>query len=441
MRYCVKYRLLACLRVKLHSEAGEEMMELILDRESLIDANRYFMLGGKRIQDLVSLNSTIKGDGEVTRLMSDTHSLFFHTAEDVSVAAGKWREAGAALGEKQAGVAALIVISGLGHMMAAYRDRKIPDDILRDSLREMTIWMDDYEDRTGQTGLSNVEWLLHTLRGTLFRLGRFQFFRRTFDWKVSVAVRKADRLPAAFFTEPEKIRGDGQVDGTNGIHDCDHAWTTRFGLSEHGISGTPLHPGGHAMHKDVLLPDDSWSLAVKPGDGMLDIHIPKDGRMEFQDSRDSILAAMDFFNRHFPDKPYRIIHLCTWFLDAQLQKILSPESNIVRFQREFYLFPVLASHLACYERVFGDSGADIASAPEDTSLRKAVKSFVLAGNRMRYNAGFILPDDMVHFGEARYQTLSAAMLDGMESVEAHCAEESRGAHDSEETGGANNEFD
>ncbi len=404
-------------------------MELILDRESLTEANRYFMLGGKRLQDLISLGDAIKGDDAVTRLMADMHCRFFHTDEDAAAVANQWQESGAFLGEKQAGVGALLVFSGLEHMMSVYRDRHIPDDILRDSLKEMNIWMDYCEERTGQTGLSNVEWLLHTLRGILFRLGRFQFFNRPFSSNVCVAVRNADRLPLAFFTESENLRGDGQVDGTNDIHDRENGWKSAYELTDAGIEGTPLHPGGYAVQKEVRLPASSWSLAVKPGDNMLDIHIPKDGRMGFQESRDSILAAMNFFSLYFPDKPYRIIHLCTWFLDAQLQKILPPESNIVLFQREFYLFPVLASHEACYERVFGDSGIDIANAPEDTSLRRAVKTFVMAGNPMRYNAGFILPEDMAHFGEARYQTLPAAMLDGMESADGPYSVESEGKTD------------
>ncbi len=391
-------------------------MEHILDLESLTEANRFFMLSGKRLQDLISLSEGMKGDETVSLLMDEMHGLFFHTADNAASTAARWREAGSALAERQAGVAALLAFSGLDHMMAVYRDRRIPDGFLRDSLRDMTIWMDDYEERTGQTGLSNVEWLLHTLRGILFRLGRFQFFHRPFNWKVAVVVRNEDRLPLAFFTEPVNLRSDGQVDGTNDIHDKECGWKSRYERTEAGIAGTPLHPGGYAVKREVLLPGESWTLAVKSGDGMLDIHIPKDGKMEFKDSRDSILAAMDFFNRFFPDKPYRIIHLCTWFLDAQFQKILYPESNIVRFQREFYLFPVKATHIGCYDRVFGDGGIDISSAPEDTTLRKAVKSFVMAGNNMRYNAGFILPEDMAHFGEARYQTLSAAMLDEMVSA-------------------------
>lgn len=143
----------------------------------------------------------------------------------------------------------------------------------------------------------------------------------------------------------------------------------------------------------------------------LDIHIPKDGKMELSQCQASLNAAAAFFPKHFPEKPFRLFTLCTWFVDAQLQCLLPKNSNIVRLQKEFYLLPVLSNERPAYERVFGSSTIDMAGAPDDTTLRKAIKQFVLAGGRMRYNAGFILPEDLGLFGGEHYQTASASFIE------------------------------
>lgn len=388
-------------------------MERVLDTDRIVRANDCFRINDCRMRDLLSLCKRVEADESLQALAGEFHSLFFHTGTETSEAAQRLKEATVALGDAQAGFAALIIMSGLDHMADAYAQRGIPKPVLVDSLRDTTIWMDHYEERTGGTGLDEVGWVLNSLRGILFRLGRFQFFNRPYESKACIARRRSDGMPIAFFMRQETLRGDGQVDGTNGIFDEEGCWTSEFEITDKEISGNPLHPGGYAVRKELRLPLGEWELAVQPGGRMLDIHIPKDGKMEFEQCRDSILEAMRFFSKYFPEKPYQVIHLCTWFLDAQLQMLLQAESNIVRFQREFYLTPVLATDIGCYERVFGSGDYDIAKAPEDTSLRRAIKRFVLAGNRMRYNTGLILPEDMKRYGEAQYQTRAAKALEGM----------------------------
>jgi hypothetical protein len=264
--------------------------------------------------------------------------------------------------------------------------------------------MDEYEALTGVTGLGEACWLAQTLRGVLFRIGRFQFFNATFQEPIAVAERRGGGSPAAFFTVPLRMRGDGQADGANGVTDEEHGWFTSFRANDAEIAGTPVHPGGYALNRELRLQACERELTVRPGVNMLDIHIPKDGKMDLDACRDSMLGALRFFETYFPEKPVSVIHLCTWFLDPQLQRLLPPVSNIARFQREFYLLPVPgADDRMCLERVFGSADINIADAPEDSSLRRAIKQFMLGGGRMRESRGLILPRDLKNFGNAQYQ--------------------------------------
>jgi hypothetical protein len=70
---------------------------------------------------------------------------------------------------------------------------------------------------------------------------------------------------------------------------------------------------------------------------------------------------------------------------------MPPDSNIVRFQREFYLYPHPGSPDFLWSYVFGEKYKDVAAAPRDTALRSAVLDWLEAGNEL-----FDLPGVMLH---------------------------------------------
>ncbi len=92
------------------------------------------------------------------------------------------------------------------------------------------------------------------------------------------------------------------------------------------------------------------------------------------DCRDSLRQAFQFFARYFPERPFQASACHTWFFTPQLQQIAPAESNIVRFQREFYLLPYKGSLAFLWFYVFGEGVQvnDRASAPNQTSLQRAV---------------------------------------------------------------------
>jgi hypothetical protein len=78
----------------------------------------------------------------------------------------------------------------------------------------------------------------------------------------------------------------------------------------------------------------------------------------------------------------------------QLQQILPPESNIVRFQREFYLYPHPGSPKFLWNFVFGEKYPDVTTAPRDTELRNSVLDWLEQDNEL-----FDLPGVMLHTPE------------------------------------------
>lgn len=70
---------------------------------------------------------------------------------------------------------------------------------------------------------------------------------------------------------------------------------------------------------------------IKKSDGTLDVHIPADGRLDPDECRHSFSAAIEFYEKYFPEVQYTYFNCHSWLLDDTLKKYLPPESNIIKF--------------------------------------------------------------------------------------------------------------
>jgi len=300
-------------------------------------------------------------------------------------------------------IPALVLLAGVPRIKAIHARRNIPAAITRDSLADIEIWIQTYRRQQGEWGFSNMAWLSHAFAGRIFRLGRLQFIHKPFAGPVHAFIHKINGRVLALSASNVKIRSDGFVDGTNDVFDP-QAFTPVFTRTHDSVSGHPIHPLGWVLPKPITLALADWSPALAPGDPILDIHIPESGPMDLDLCGESIRQALDFFPRYFPEAaPAVALHCCTWFFDFQYQKILPPTSNMVRFQREFYLFPVVSQDRDVFCRVFGAPPDDLTTAPRNTTLQRAILDFTLAGNRLRSAGGFLLVPGL-KWGSARYQS-------------------------------------
>ena len=121
--------------------------------------------------------------------------------------------------------------------------------------------------------------------------------------------------------------------------------------------------------------------------------------------KDAFAQARRFFPRIFPAGHFRGFLCVSWLLDPVFPEILKPESNIVKFQREFYCFPVPDAHSEAVWRVFGTETIDLKTTPRDNSVRRAMAAHLDKGGAFKDGGGFILNDEIARYGEAPYRTI------------------------------------
>jgi hypothetical protein len=290
----------------------------------------------------------------------------------------------------------------LAHMAAIpaleqhYLRLGIDVQIMLDTLRDIPFYLNQSSDVHGYWRFDQFMWIWRHLSGELFRLGRLQFMLQPFGQRVTALRRSADGK-VLLLADPERVlRGDGNALGAGQSEEADAAgggndpWNPVYEENEAGWRGNPVSPYGSVLREPICLARGEWQAALQHGDTILDLHIPRGQSLTTEECRDSFRQAFDFFQHYYPERPFKGVYCHTWFFTPQLQSLLPPSSSIVRFQREFYLFPYPGGPGFLWNFVFGEKYPDRATAPRDTSLRRAVIDWLEAGKPLFDLCGVML---------------------------------------------------
>jgi len=146
----------------------------------------------------------------------------------------------------------------------------------------------------------------------------------------------------------------------------------------------------------VHLPATEWQQVLARDDPALYMHFPGGSPLTHSLCGRSFESAMEFFPRHFPERPYKCFCSESWVLDSQLQELLSPTSNMVRLQREMYLLPYATHDEQLVDVILGGMPEDPSKAPRDTALQRALLDHIARGGRFHTSAGagFLLREDL-----------------------------------------------
>ena len=125
--------------------------------------------------------------------------------------------------------------------------------------------------------------------------------------------------------------------------------------------------------------------SLKKGDKVVNVHIPRTLTPLDKESRDDAYAqAAEFFRNMTDGAP--IAFVCSsWLLYPEAEKILPAHSNIRGFMADYDIIRSKTNGEGEYGdmwRLFDmDFTGDLNDYPEDSSLRRAYKKFLLDGNR------------------------------------------------------------
>jgi len=359
---------------------------------------------------------------EIARQTADEPALLnvFRAAYEQTALRGEWyREpedlhidplAAERLGQRVSLFYLLVYLAALPCAEQMYRRRGIDTAIFDATMIDFRLWLLDAYEAHGEWRFEQFHWLWHHLSGELFRLGRLQFRIGEFEDGVTVLGRKQaaagdggagrrgnQAVPeVVLLADPDvPLREDGYAHGAGDLPPAGEPWRPVLEAGPDGWLGHVISPFGKAQRQPAFFPTAEWEVILRRGDPVLDMHIPRGGGFSPEACRDSLTRAFEFFARFEPERPFKAAYCHTWFFSPQLQQILPPESNIVSFQREFYLYPYAGKLAFLWAYVFGQKYPTPAGAPRDTRLRRSALEWLENGGEI-----FDLPGLMFHGPEA-----------------------------------------
>jgi len=282
-------------------------------------------------------------------------------------------------------------------MQEFHRGRGIPPDIVCATVLNLKWHLEegDYQEDHGRWGITPriLGWLLRHWRGSLYRLGRLHLAFGKSRAMLRAFRHRGEGTVVALSEEGIRYRSDGQVDGAGGVTDESGAWTSTFSATDREVVGHPIDPTGCAMQRPIRLRAEEWQQELAPDDPIVEIHIPGGSPMAHEECGESFRMALTFFPKHFPENPFVAFTCNSWILDAQFEKLLPPTSNLVRFQKEMYLFPIKGGTEGTLKTVFGRKMTDISRAPRKTTMQRAFARHIESGGHFRAGGCFLLPKD------------------------------------------------
>ncbi len=301
---------------------------------------------------------------------------------------------------------ALLALYAIPTRRAAFAAAGLPEDSADNAVKDVFIWMDHFYRNCKLAGLSGriISWDASVLNGVPLTLGRMQYILKKFHDPLYVYRNTATGQVLA-------LAGEGSVFDRNGFANAEdlpadsQPWTAHFTENADSVTGNPIYPCGRAGKEPVTLDLAQWKLQFKQGDWTLDTHIPEGPDLKLEDCRESMARALAFFREKNPDKEIKSFSCLSWLLDTQYEKLLKPGSRIVAWMQQYYLFPIPESGADALWRIFGENGMKngLENAPRNTSMQKSIAAFLEQGGKLRSGGGFILPDDLQHYGEAPYR--------------------------------------
>ena len=355
---------------------------------------------------LLAVAATVRKNPAAERLAWHCHWLLF--ADEAKCGNDLWLPA---VEGKAGGLfPALVLLSGYPHVRSIHSRHHIDGEITVDTLSEFERCIG--RDASGQWGMSATSWLRHHFAGTVFRIGRLVYQFHPFSHPFRVYRSRLDNRIVMLAESGCQFRSDGQFASADDGEGSGPLWSSRLRRTPDGACGHPVDAKrGSVLRDEVVLPAAGWREVLAPGDKALAVHIPSGGPLDHAECGESFASAVLFFREKFPTYKSRAFTCLSWLVCPELERVLPASANIVRFLREWCLHPCAgASVQPTLRRVFGSDNIDPATAPRDSSLRRAIAGHLQAGGTFRDGGAVLFAQDL-DWGRCVYRKQEQARFD------------------------------
>ena len=371
-----------------------------LKRGWILHSRAFCGLDARFDEDLLRAAHTIAEDEALLRLAWHCKWRLFDADETHELQG--WPRLEPSLGKDNGLFNLLVGLAMAGPTRKYHEGLGIPESVTRDTCRKVLscCWMHEVG-HEGRPGIQRqrISWLRHYVREPMFRIGGLEYWLKQSPVYPVVLRHKTSRKTMALLWDQARVTDDG----------CMHAeapeadtWEATVRYDGDTITGYPISPVGRAIPNPVALSLGSWERVIRPEDKVLQVHIPFGSSVSIDAVRDSFAQAVSFFQTHFANESPAAFASTSWLFSPLLHTLLGPDTNVTRFQRELYLYPIPSNNRSGLSFIFPEDRFDPATASRRTRLQRGILDLLNRGERWHLGGMFYLLDDLDHFGSQHY---------------------------------------
>ncbi|NLD87056.1 MAG: DUF5596 domain-containing protein [Clostridiales bacterium] len=277
-----------------------------------------------------------------------------------------------------------------------FRDRNVPENIIRDTLLNLEDALVMHRQGFACDGFEvnrHFGWNQHFVICDILLVRRLNFEMRTFTNSVKVFKNnKTGEYKILLFDC--LIHPSGYLVGSAGYNDEEGALTAELLETDEYYEGYPADTeNAKAIREKVRLCKSEWSVALEPGDEVVNVHIPDMPDFSPEAVEYSYRRFQEVVKISFPEFRYKAFACGSWLLDPQLRDMLKKDSNILSFQSKYMRFPIKSQGKAVFTFLFKNQLIKrIEDQTENTSLERAAKRHYLEGKYIYEPAGVFFPE-------------------------------------------------
>jgi len=273
-------------------------------------------------------------------------------------------------------------------MIEKLQARNVPADVIAATLLNFEEAILAYETRYLRNGFEvarHFGWIQHYLNLTIIRVGSLNFEMRK-QFTDDIVVLKNARKEYKILINNKDIAADGQRADCVGHEATYHA---DFTETDTYYEGYPVDTDNSVVIPEkIRLPKAEWSVAIRPEDPVLSIHIPLATDLSPAATEAAYAGAFKTVAECFPEFDAKALVCFSWLMDPRMQAMLKPTANITSFQKKFMLYPREGGGQSVFSNLFKKKVDDLHDLPEDTSLQRKVKELYLSGGYI-YDQGAV----------------------------------------------------
>lgn len=275
-------------------------------------------------------------------------------------------------------IAFLILLPTIEKLYDDLKKRGVDGEILKNTLLQYEECIYVYSERFDKFGLDKryFDHLQGYVDGKFFNIGRLRF-EILESCKCDVMVLKNEKNELAVLFDGVDINEMGMLYGTP--PQIGGKFCAKVLESDEFFEGYAANENGFCEKEISRFYKSEWKKVFRKGDSLISIHIPGKGAFDMESIQKSVEAARGFFAKYYPKVDYKAFHCHSWMLDAQLNNILKPTSNLLAFQKMFKLYVGESRGEDVLNFVFKLKFKTFEDMPEDSSLQSGIKQMYLNG--------------------------------------------------------------